>query len=1227
LSAPVGDDLEAVSCGGSALMGADFGCASKWESALMGADHLAYNSKWESALLGADSAFDSTGGSALLGADSAIDPRCETAPVAAELESLTYQGGSALMGAEMACDPKRGSVILVDDLLNGRSALMGTELGDDLESTPKQGMDAGFTFDPLSSALSVTAALDKAIQDNVLLGKDLLEKSRLAKVRVAAARAAAAMESAIHLKKALADKAATKKARCEKARMEQALMGYLLRDKGNCQPPIRRNGCTAVLAEPTAPYSSLSLDTRTNLGVEQFMFDPMASFTRTSLSLVDQAGVSATLPPAFLDFDQSYFTQTIPKRRRTNPSFDPNYCRPVFKWESIPMYDLDATSAPKRNFLFVCERPHIASFVPTMQSREPLATPNTPCVDIWRRGERGMMLRNRLDVCHHYEISGDKLDDFVRDAKVLGITTNYYPADGLVKTINDNGHHLFLCNGGDFKGILDDMDLKGVAKDVFWNKDPTQVPQKNSRGNRGPSLLYTGSQSQQRGSNSQFAKPILVAGSRRYSPLYSKITTAIKSMCSHQPSPTAPVFPDPFPIHDDMPRRQIEWAGKIVDGNCVESCSFLIYYSEFTFSKDAVDKLMSHVDKGNGKRKGWDWLATFWEQWFDQDLRRWVLFVCSATSRASIEEQYMREGCIGYATNELIRRYESHPIAQRLVIPATLFPVGHTGDHRITAIHFDTLVYLSPLLWHVNKMRRYWKSRSQDMSIYLATEMVVGFFKTNNPLRYHRYAESVYQETSRTGTLAIPAGSTFLRGLERFLFVTYGGWNGNKNEQGVTEGSMRTQPCTIHPQSDWAQESALISWMSLTSYWAERFRVKAPGEKDHGRFIREIKDSMIGLGDLFSQKAIFADAALGMTLPVTCFNNCLPGSAQHMKGLKKQPFNFDRADQVTQLVTSISVKANLVREVAEEVVCLTLKGPASLSMYEEVSIKYCDLFSASYNQSHKRIQINRLDYNSRRQVAATRNGFTDSKSSHYYPEWARYRDVSKYCWNHIRMSSKSNFKFSIAQKSGKTQLAALERESVHFESTSVDFKAVQVLLNSNKYLHISDPVGELSKYLGVTKEIVVSAITMREKGRGFLASLDTSALSRVKLDVQFWQIDGVSVNRRPVIDVLNTTKDGWSYRSRNGAVLALFLHCVMNLHLRHADHWSIDYLRNSKEIIILLPLSAEQDTTAAVAAVYRSVTDDCLRIRQITNRCEILPPLVISHDYNRVYEKRRNGLK
>jgi hypothetical protein len=261
-------------------------------------------------------------------------------------------------------------------------------------------------------------------------------------------------------------------------------------------------------------------------------------------------------------------------------------------------------------------------------------------------------------------------------------------------------------------------------------------------------------------------------------------------------------------------------------------------------------------------------------------------------------------------------------------------------------------------------------------------------------------------------------------------------------------------------------------------------------------------------------------------------------------------------------------------------------------------------------------------------VVATRNGFTDSTASHYYPEWAQHRDVSKHCWNYIRMSSKSNFKFSLTQKSGKTQLAALERETVHFESPGVDFKAVQVLLNSNKYVHISDPVGELAKYLRVTKDTVVGAIRVKDRGKGFLATLDTSALSQVKLDIKFWQIDGVSVNRRPVMDVLNSTKERWSYRSRNGAILALFLHCVMNLHLRHANHWSFDYLAaNTKEVLLLLPLTAEQDTTAAVAVVYRSTTDDCLRIRQISNHCVILPPLVISHDYNRVYEKRREGLK
>ena len=89
-----------------------------------------------------------------------------------------------------------------------------------------------------------------------------------------------------------------------------------------------------------------------------------------------------------------------------------------------------------------------------------------------------------------------------------------------------------------------------------------------------------------------------------------------------------------------------------------------------------------------------------------------------------------------------------------------------------------------------------------------------------------------------------------------------------------------------------------------------------------------------------------------------------------------------------------------MHEVAKEVICLTFKGETSLAMYQEVSIKGCDLFSAEYD-CYQNVKINQLDYHSHHRHSATRDGFTESKSSHYYPKWAEFMDVSKYCSNHV----------------------------------------------------------------------------------------------------------------------------------------------------------------------------------------------------------------------------------
>jgi hypothetical protein len=848
--------------------------------------------------------------------------------------------------------------------------------------------------------------------------------------------------------------------------------------------------------------------------------------------------------------------------------------------------------------------------------------PETRAVDIWRRGPKGMALRNRLDVCSHYEIDGANLDRFQRDATLKGITTVYHPADGKVKIVSDDGHHLFLCNGGDFKGILLDMDLRSLLDDLSHKTDPSMVPKKNTRGNRGPSLLYTGGQSLGRKTTSQFSMPNLSAGSKRYAPLFVKITKAIRSMAAHAVGDTNVQFPQPFPKCDEMPDRQKDWGGKVGADNCIESCSLLFYISDHSFSKDSRDKLEPHVDKGNGIMPGWDILATFWEEFFCPDIGRWVLFVVSATTRRSIEEYNDRKGCIGFATDEILRRFNSHPEFQKHVIPKSLCPTNIASDHVNTPIHFDTLVFLSLPLWHIHRMRRYWCSRGEKMSLFLAQEMILGFFKTNNPLRFHRFAEKVFRETVATKCLAIPSKSTFVHELETYLFKEFGGWNGTTDRRGRVEGAMRFQSTTNHPQTDWAQDSSLMFWLNFSEELSTKFAVKSPNEKDHLAAIKSMKMTMIGVGDLISQKIIFADATLGLSLPLTFLNNCTPGSLQHLKVLKKHPFNFKQSDQVRQLVTSIAVKGRMVRQKAEESICLTLKSDTSLEMYQECMVKKCDLFS-SVVDNERRLSVSRLDYESRKQVPVQRGHFTDSKHSHYYPDWAKFRDPSRYCSNNVRMTSKSNFLFNVKPKTTITQISDLEKEKVHFASNDVDFNAVQVLLNSNKYLFLEDPIDELSRYLRISRSSFIECIDVRKKGSGFLPFLDVAAFDDVRLDSRFSQLSEVDISRRPVVDINNSSADGWSYKSKNGAVLALFVHCISNVHLRHGNHWAIEYLQDTKEVVLLLPITKGLDTAAAVGTFFRTC-DENIRFRQITNRCEVLSPIIVAKDYNGVFQKQKN---
>ena len=91
---------------------------------------------------------------------------------------------------------------------------------------------------------------------------------------------------------------------------------------------------------------------------DYYSFDPLASPDEVTDRSISVATQEETLPPPdFLDYDQSYFQNRIPKRKRSNPSLDPNHKKPDMIWEYLPVYNLDETTAPRQNFLMVCERP------------------------------------------------------------------------------------------------------------------------------------------------------------------------------------------------------------------------------------------------------------------------------------------------------------------------------------------------------------------------------------------------------------------------------------------------------------------------------------------------------------------------------------------------------------------------------------------------------------------------------------------------------------------------------------------------------------------------------------------------------------------------------------------------------------------------------------------------------------------------------------------------------
>jgi hypothetical protein len=82
---------------------------------------------------------------------------------------------------------------------------------------------------------------------------------------------------------------------------------------------------------------------------------------------------------------------------------------------------------------------------------------------------------------------------------------------------------------------------------------------------------------------------LIIAGSKRYWPAYVTMSKAIRQMALHKANPDDEAFPKPFPILAGMPSRH-ERCASMMHPQCeIESCSFLMYLSDFDFTQESID--------------------------------------------------------------------------------------------------------------------------------------------------------------------------------------------------------------------------------------------------------------------------------------------------------------------------------------------------------------------------------------------------------------------------------------------------------------------------------------------------------------------------------------------------------------------------------------------------------------------------------------------------------------
>jgi hypothetical protein len=83
------------------------------------------------------------------------------------------------------------------------------------------------------------------------------------------------------------------------------------------------------------------------------------------------------------------------------------------------------------------------------------------------------------------------------------------------------------------------------------------------------------------------------------------------------------------------------------------------------------------------------------------------------------------------------------------------------------------------------------------------------------------------------------------------------------------------------------------------------------------------------------------------------------------------------------------------------------------------------------------------------------------------------------------------------------------------------------------------------------------------------------------------QLDQISGGRCPIFDQVDN-EDCLAYGSKSTAVMALLLHLLFNVRRKGGSSWTFRKLKNTKELVVVVPITKNMTTLEVVGTVFRA---------------------------------------